>query len=137
MSILDTILNRANKAPIAVPTPEWPELDGQLAIRRLTPQERIAFYALAAQDKPAAGVEFLALVAVYCTLRAGQRAFDDGDWKQLAVDAGSGSVIDRLAETADEANVLSDNAREAIKKKYETTAASASTSASPETKEPR
>ncbi len=37
MNAFSTILNR-NKAPVPVATPEWPELDGHLAIRRLPPR---------------------------------------------------------------------------------------------------
>ena len=31
MSVLAKILGRQNKAPVPVPTPEWPELDGQIS----------------------------------------------------------------------------------------------------------
>jgi len=133
--ILDQILGRSNKGPTPVPTPEWPELNGQLAVRRLTPAERIAFYSLVAEQKPAPGLEFLWLAAVYCTVINGARAFSNEDWRALAADVGSGAAIERLAEAADEANCLSDVARESIKKKYATTPASDSTSASPATKE--
>ena len=51
MSILQKILGRSNKAPVPVPTPEWPELDGQLAIRRLSPAERVEFYEAAETAK--------------------------------------------------------------------------------------
>ena len=144
MNVLSKILNR-NKAPVPVATPEWSELDGHLAIRRLLPAERTAFYGLLADEKPAAGIEFLAMTVAYCTVHretlaegaVPRRAFDDGDWKALVADPGSGSAIERLAEVADEVNVLSDGAREEIKKKYATTDASGSTSASPEASESR
>lgn len=147
MSILQSILDRSNKGPVPVATPEWGDLDGTLAVRRLAPAERTAFYDLAHAQKPQPGNEFLALMAAYCTVqkkgRKGEgeegseceRAFADGDWKALATDPGSGSAIERLAEAADEANVLSDGMRELLKKKSATTDASANTSASPETSE--
>ena len=52
-------------------------------------------------------------------------------------DPGSGSAIERLAEVADEVNVLSDGAREAIKKKSESAPDSGSNSTSPEQTESR
>ena len=30
MSVLSKILGRTNNGPVPVPTPEWPELDGQI-----------------------------------------------------------------------------------------------------------
>ena len=68
MSILDQILNRTNKAPVPVPTPEWPELDGRLFARRLTPAQRVAFYSVLRAQNPAPGIEFTALMAAYCTV---------------------------------------------------------------------
>lgn len=132
MSVLDKILGRGNKAPVPVATPEWPELDGQLFIRRLSPAERVEFYALAAAQSANQGAAFQTFRAVYCTVHSdGSRAFDDGDWQALAADPGSGSAVDRLADEADQVNVLSDWARDELKKKYVTTPDSASTSASP------
>jgi hypothetical protein len=147
MSILAQILNRKNRGTIPVATPEWDDLDGTLGVRRLSPRDRTAFYELAATEKPEAGIQFLALVTVYCTVHREptpsqgtgcpaegaqpRRAFADGDWRTLSVDAGSGSAVERLAEIADEANVLSDRMRETLKKKYETTPDSASNSGSP------
>ncbi len=131
MSLLQKILNR-QRGPLPVPTPEWPELDGQLFIRPLTPPERLAFYDVANQENPARGIEFQALMACYAACKAdGTRAFDDGDWKQLAGDANSGPAIERLADAADGLHVLSDGAREAIKKKSASTSDCGSSSASP------
>ena len=109
MSILNQILSRTTARLIPVPTPEWPDVDGQLAVRRLTPVERTAFYSLAAAENPEAGCQFQALMACYCT----------------------GPAIERLADAADEANVLSDGARESIKKKYAATADCGSNCGSP------
>jgi len=157
MSILDTILSRKTKGPIPVATPEWDELDGTLAIRKLAPAERAAFYELVNAQKPEAGIEFLSLVAAYCTVRAGSaeqgagskeqgagskeqgagskeqgaRAFDDGDWRALSTDLGSGSAIERLAAIADEANVLSDGTRERLKKNTRQSPAPAAAPARP------
>jgi hypothetical protein len=69
------------------------------------------------------------------TLPDGSRAFDDGEWTQLIDDPGSGSALDRLADDADELNVLSEWAKDEIKKKYATTPSSASNSASPDSQE--
>ena len=132
MSILETILGRKNKGPVPVATPEWPELDGQLSIRKLTPAERTAFYTVASEEKPKPGVEFLTLAAVYCTLHDGKRAFENHEWSALVTDPGSGSAIERLAEVADEVNVLSDGARDALKKKSEPAPVCDSNCASPE-----
>jgi hypothetical protein len=131
MSILNQILGRANKAPVPVPTPEWPELDGQLFVRRLAATERVEFYAAAHKLDALGGAAFEAMVAAYCTVLAdGSRAFDDGDCQALAADPGSGSAIERLSDSADELNVLSSRAREALKKTCETTQRSAPTSGS-------
>lgn len=147
MSVLEQILGRRNKGPVPVATPEWPELDGKLSVRKLTPSERVAFYDVANKEQPAAGLEFLALMAVHCTviaqggMEAGSdagshvRAFADNDWKALVADPGSGSAIERLANEADQANVLSDRVRDEIKKKSEPTAVCEPTSASPEATE--
>jgi hypothetical protein len=143
MSILEKILTRKNKGLIPVATPEWDELDGTLAIRRLSPADRTAFYDLVHTDKPQAGIQFLSLIVTYCTVHREtlgegalpRRAFCDGEWKALSLDLGSGSAIERLAEIADEANVLSDGMRAILKKKYETTPDSGSTCASPEASE--
>jgi hypothetical protein len=131
-TFLEQIINRALRGPVPVPTPEWPALDGKLFIRPLKPVERLAFYDLARAQKPAAGAEYLTLMAVYCACDgAGNRVFDDGDWKEISADTGSGPAIERLAEAADELHSLTDFAREQIKKKYVATPASDSSSASP------
>jgi hypothetical protein len=136
MSVLAKILGRENKAPVPVPTPEWPELDGQLSIRRLSPQERAEFFTAAAAQKATKNPAFRCFMATHCAiLPDGTRAFDDGEWQQLLNDPGSGSALDRLAEHADELNVLSEWDKEEIKKKYTTTPSSDANSASPETKE--
>ena len=62
MSILDQILGRTNKAPVPVATPEWPELDGRLAVRRLSPQERVEFYSAAGKQEANSGAAFVAFV---------------------------------------------------------------------------
>jgi hypothetical protein len=129
MSVLQKILGRQNKAPIPVPTPEWPELDGQILIRKLTPQQRAEFYSVANKQEATGGAAFVVFVATWCAVTAdGQPAFDETDWKELLSDPGSGSALERLSDQADEINLLSMSAREALKKKYETTPPSASTS---------
>jgi hypothetical protein len=135
VSILDTILGRQNKTAVPVPTPEWSEYDGKLGVRRLTPIERAEFYVIASKEKPEPGIQFQSLVAAYCTVFDGQRAFADADWRALSNDPGSGACIERLSDAADEANILSDGARESLKKKYETAPDSGNNSASPEKKE--
>ena len=136
MSILDQILGRTNKAPVPVATPEWPDLDGRLAVRRLSPQERVEFYSAAGKQEANSGAAFVAFVAAYCTVtEEGQRAFADPDWKALVGDPGSGAPVERLADAADELNVLSSTARENLKKKSEATPVSGCTSTSPATTE--
>ena len=94
MSILQKILGRSNKAPVPVPTPEWPELDGQLSIRKLSPSERVEFYDAANTRKATKNAAFRVFLAVHCAvLPDGSRAFDDGEWTQLVDDAGSGSAL--------------------------------------------
>ena len=138
MSILQKILGRQNNGPVPVDTPEWPELDGQLAIRRLSPMERVAFDSESSEQKANEGVSFVTFTALFCTVTAdGKPAFASDEWKSLVDDPGSGSVIDRLFTKADEINFLSKAAKERLKKKSETAPASASTSTSPETSESR
>jgi len=137
MTILDQILNRTNKAPVPVPTPEWPELDGTLSVRRLSPTDRIALDLKAAEQQATSGAAFVTFVATYCcTLAAdGSRAFADGDWKLLADDPGSGGAVERLFEAADELNVLTTAARERLKKNSARAGDSESTSGSRGTSE--
>lgn len=136
MSVLAKILGRENKAPVPVPTPEWPALDGQIRVRKLSPKERAEFFSVAAAQKATKNPAFRVFLGMHCAvLPDDTRAFEDGDWAQLIDDAGSGSALDRLADEADALNVLSEWAKEEIKKKYETTPSSASSSASPDSKE--
>ena len=130
MGILDKILGRQNKGPVPVATPEWPDVE--LFIRRLSPQERVEFDVESVNQKANSGVAFVTFAAVFCAVIAdGSRAFADGDWKALASDPGSGSVIDRLFSAADDLNALSSAARERLKKKSEPAPASEANSASP------
>jgi hypothetical protein len=134
MTPLETILGRANKAPVPVATPEWPELDGTLSVRKLSSSERVAFDAESSRQEANSGAAFVTFAAAYCLVLAdGSRAFADGDWKTLVDDPGSGSVIDRAFETADDVNVLSTAARERLKKKFVTAPDSASSLTSPAT----
>lgn len=138
MSILQKILGRQNNGPVPVDTPEWPELDGQLAIRRLSPMERVEFDSESSEQKANEGVNFVTFTALFCAVTAdGKRAFATEEWKALIDDPGSGSAIDRLFTKADEVNFLSKAAKERLKKKSETAPASVSTSTSPETSESR
>ena len=139
MSVLQKILGRENNGPVHVATPEWGELDGQLAIRRLSPAERIEFDAESSKQKATEGVAFVTFAAIFCTITVadGRRAFDDNEWQSLADDTGSGSVVDRLFDTADEVNSLSKAARDRLKKKSETPAVCDCTLQSPTTPESR
>ena len=129
MSILNKILGRTNKAPVPVPTPEWPELDGQLFIRRLSPAERVEFHEAADTQKATKNPAFRVFLAIHCAvLPDGSRAFADGDWQALVSDVGSGSALDRLAEAADLTNTITQWAQDELKKKYVATPSSASNS---------
>ena len=130
MGILDRILGRNNKGPVPVATPEWPDVE--LFVRRLSPQERVEFDTESVAQKANNGVAFVTFAVAFCAVTAdGERAFANGDWQALAGDPGSGSVIDRLFDVADELNALSSAARERLKKKYATAPPSASNSALP------
>jgi hypothetical protein len=139
MSILEQILGRPNKGPVPVPTPEWPELDGQLFVRRLSPAERVAFDAATAREKATSGAAFITFVAFYCLVTAdGKPACDEGgQWQALMDDPGSGGTIDRIFEIADEVNTLSSAARERLKKKSAIAPACGSNSPSAERPESR
>ena len=113
MSVLNKILGRSNTAPVPVPTPEWPELDGQISVRMLTPRQRAEFFTVTTAQKATENPAFRVFMGMhFAVLPDGTRAFDDNESAQLIDDPGSGSVLARLADTADELNVLTDWAKE-------------------------
>ncbi len=138
MTFLTQIVNRRRTGPEPVPTPEWPELDGQVHVRTLDAVGRIEFFDAAYEQKATQGAAFYALVAAYCAVTAeGVRMFQDGDWSALVGDAGSGSAIDRIYRAADALNFLSAQSREILKKKYEPAPHSNDNSTSPAAPESR
>ena len=116
MSVLAKILGRQNKAPVPVPTPEWPTADGKIFVRRLSALERVEFHTAASAQKAIAGAAFQAFIVAFCAAdEAGNRGFPDDAWR--ALQAEPCTVIDRIADAADDLNLLSSAARENLKKK--------------------
>ena len=130
MNFLDMIGGKLPKT-VPVPTPEWPDADGKVFVRRLSAVDRVAFSAVASAQGANQGVGFLAFLVAFCASDAdGNRGFADNDWKTLQEQPGT--VIERISEAADELNVLSNAARDAQKKTYATIPDSGNTSALPE-----
>ena len=131
MNFLELIAGTADRKPVPVPTPEWPAADGKIFVRRLSTVERVAFYTEADKQRSIAGAAFQAFVVAFCACKEnGERGFASDAWKSLQEEPGS--VIERIADAADELNVLSNTAKENIKKKYSQTQPSEATCSSPE-----
>ncbi len=134
MNFLELIAGTADRKPVPVPTPEWPAADGKIFVRRLSAIERVQFHTEADEQKAVTGAAFQAFIVAFCAAdENGARGFADDAWKALQDEPGS--VVDRIADAADELNLLSIAAREALKKKYGQTQPSEVTSSSPETTE--
>jgi hypothetical protein len=117
MDFLKLIQGTADCKPLLVPTPEWPQADGKIFVRRLTAAERVQFHTEAAKQKATRGADFQAFIVAYCACNAdGKRGFEDHEWQALLEEPGT--AIERLSDAADELNVLSAAAQEEIKKKY-------------------
>ena len=116
MSIEDTILETKDiPEPVAVPTPEWPAVDGQIFVIRLTTMELAdmwSWYGEEANDN-----EPLAPYAVVACARQADgmtQVFTRARVHDLAQKAGS--AISRIFRAADELNFLTAASRETIRK---------------------
>ncbi len=115
MSLQDDILASADiPAPVAVATPEWPAVDGQIFVVRLTSAEVADMWAWF-NDK-AAEKDALAPYAVVACARAadGTPVFDRDHVKDLSAKAGS--AISRIFRAADELNLFTEASRKDIQK---------------------
>lgn len=126
MSLADLIRGKTDWTPQPVATPEWPEADGKLAVRRLRPQERSDFFAVCRKYEAFQFPAFGAMVVAFCAVDVSEptapgaslkRAFSDDDFKWLAEEPGS--VLDRIVAVADDLNILSDGAQERLRKNSE------------------
>lgn len=119
MNFSEMIGGKTDRKPKLVSTPEWPDVDGKLFVRRLTMLERVEFYSAANKQQATAGAAFQSFVVAYCACdEAGTRGFTDDEWKTLQNEPGS--VVERISDAADEWNLLSFSARETVKKNLET-----------------
>lgn len=103
---------------VAVPTPEWPELDGKLFAKRLSPSERVAYWE-ASKTLPK-DIPLTVAVAVLGTVDAdGVRAFDNDDAAWIATDKAA-TPIERLCDKIDELNTITRFAESELEKNCET-----------------
>ena len=100
---------KTREKPLAVPTPEWPELDGQVFVRKLTAGELDKFYAGDNQGNERA--RFVALVA--CD-ENNERQFKDSDVSDIA--ELPFDVIDRIAYKGQWFNKMLSDQREEMQK---------------------
>ena len=130
MEFLSRINGSVDWQPRPVPTPEWPPVDGQVHVRRLSAIDRVAFDMACASLGATESPNFQAFLVAFCAVdEKGTRCFQDSEWKALLAEPGS--VIERISEAADELNILSIFQRGKLKKKYESPVVSPGTSASP------
>jgi hypothetical protein len=130
MSFLDKITGKSDFASKAVPTPEWPAVDGEIFVRKLSAIQRAEFYVSAAR-LTLSGAAFQSFVVAFCAMDcAGDRCFADADWDKLQHEPCT--VIERIADAADDLNILSDRARGALKKNSESAEPCGDTLNSPE-----
>ena len=106
MTIAEILKGTDDKKLTAVPTPEWPELDGQLFARKVSAAQKIGFWDASRKNKASSGAAFVAMmVTMGATDKDGIRAFGDDDF--LWLQEKDGEAIGRLAEAIDSLNVLS------------------------------
>ncbi len=84
-------LANSSAPPLAVPTPEWPDLDGQVFVRKLTAGELDTFYAIEDEGQ-STRARFVALVACDASNVRHFRDTDVADVAGLAFD-----VVDRIS----------------------------------------
>lgn len=114
----DQLLAQPDLKTVAVATPEWPELDGQIYVRSLTAAERSHFEMSMdfdphgnprKTDNIQTRLAVLAMVTVH-----GDRIFEEGDVDALAKK--SASALQKVFNAAAELNGLSDESTKAIAK---------------------
>jgi hypothetical protein len=116
MDLLQLIEDDDRLPAVAVPTPEWPQVDGKLFVSVLTAEERGRFADMATDDagKPQPTVYEAALVAFAARDAEGNRCFGESKIKWLA--SRNGLVVRRLYNAAARLNGMTPEAREELEK---------------------
>ena len=116
MSTLSEILQKLDDRKItAVPTSEWPELDGQLFARKMSAQQRGTFFAAMRENKATEGTVFVAFVVAAGTVdKDGNRVFTDEDFSWIVEK--DADAQQRLFAAIDSLNFLSANSQETLVK---------------------
>ena len=124
--LTDFIKGKTDKAPKAVRTPEWPDADGKMFVRRLEPVERRQFFDELFKNDANRPDLFQAFVVCRCACQAdGKPAFESDAWQWLGSEAPS--AIARIAGKADAINFLSRTSEDELEKKSETPSTGEST----------
>lgn len=116
MSLEDQILAESDiPAPVPVPTPEWPSVDGQVHVVRLTTREIASLWAwFNATAKPDDALAPYAVVACAREKDGTTPIFSRARVADLAGKAGT--VVSRIFHAADALNLLTQASREPIEK---------------------
>jgi len=114
----DQLLAQPDLKTVAVATPEWPELDGQIYVRSLTAAERSHFEMSMDFDphgnpRKTDNIQTRLAVLAMVTVE-GDRIFEEGDVDALAKK--SASALQKVFNAAAELNGLSDESTKAIAK---------------------
>lgn len=114
----DHLLAQPDLKTVAVATPEWPELDGQIYVRSLTAAERSHFEMSMDFDphgnpRKTDNIQTRLAVLAMVTVE-GDRIFEEGDVDALAKK--SASALQKVFNAAAELNGLSDESTKAIAK---------------------
>jgi hypothetical protein len=129
MSILSDILKGYDDRKISdpIPTPEWPELDGKLCVKKLDPVERHEFWdAIDKRPELGSGPAFEAFLVESATVHAdGSLVFEPGSWEWLQHK--DPDAIRRLMIECDRLNLVTGKASEELTKNSEAPEKSEST----------
>ena len=110
MTIAEILQGLDDRRLAAVPTPEWPELDGQLFARKFCGRQRAEYYAAMRKFQASEGPQFVALVVACGTVDAqGAAAFAAEDYAWIVEK--DPDALGRLFAAIDERNLLSSAAQ--------------------------
>jgi len=127
MTLRDEIREFAQSAPpppLAVPTPDLPQWDGQIYVRRVSTGVINNYFRASAKDLEADSRA--TLVALLACDAAGNRIFNDDDILWLSQSATLGPTIERLYSAGCYHNGLTEENREGWRKNSASTAESGS-----------
>jgi hypothetical protein len=115
MDLAEILEGLDDRQLVAVPTPEWPELDGRLFARKFCGLLRARYYAAMRQYGATSGADFVALVVACGTVDGdGRPVFEPEQY--LWIRGKDADAQDRLAAEIDRLNVLSCKAQEELSK---------------------